>query len=185
MKWVKQRHNLLCGNHHFITYPVPATVVTILLPSTYDGIMWPTLIPWLYTTDLCPPGCRWAPPQCCSPPPPLFCPRASSSYGSCVHGSRPGSWQLPCLPQGRLTGCPWCPPPPGAGCTPPAKRTNSKVWQKWWWSDVFNILIYCNSPMIQSNKINTKHISSSDLNAQTSFLFRIKFKGFINRCSTD
>lgn len=95
------------------------------------------------------------------------------------------SWQLPCLPQGRLTGCPWCPPPPGAGCTPPAKRTNSKVWQKWWWSDVFNILIYCNSPMIQSNKINTKHISSSDLNAQTSFLFRIKFKGFINRCSTD
>lgn len=77
---------------------------------------------WFYTTDLCPPGCRWAHPQCCSPPPLLLCPPASSSYGSCGHGSQPGSWQRPCWPLGRPGGCPWCPPPPGAGCSPPAER---------------------------------------------------------------
>lgn len=103
---------------------VSVTILTVTSHNAlFNGIMWPNLIPWFYTTDLRPPGCRWAHPQCCSPPPLLLCPPASSSYGSCGHGSQPGSWQQPCWPQDHPGGCPWYPPPPGAGCSPPAEKT--------------------------------------------------------------
>lgn len=69
-------------------------------------------------TDLRPPGFRWASHQCCSPPPRVYH-RVSTSSGSYGHGTQPGSWQLPCWPLGHPGGCPWCPLPPAAGCSPP------------------------------------------------------------------
>lgn len=61
-----------------------------------------------------------------SPPPLLLCPPASTSYGSCDHGSQPGSWRRPCWLRDHPGGCPWCPPPPGACCNPPAEKSQSQ-----------------------------------------------------------
>lgn len=112
--------------------------VPILMVTSHNaninGIMRTSLNSWFYATDLRPPGCCWAHPQCCSPPPLRFCPPASSSCGSCGRGSQPGSWRRPCWPQDHPGGCPWCPPPPGAGCIPPAERIKKVEGARQWQS---------------------------------------------------
>lgn len=77
--------------------------------------------PWCYFWQQPKSHPRWY-----SPPPLPLCPPASTSYGSCGHGSQPGSWRRPCWLRDRPGGCPWCPPPPGACCNPPAERSQSQ-----------------------------------------------------------